>query len=807
MKNLLRLLLLLSLVTPCVTQAQFVPNDEVELLRDEPLLFNTSVYRQGRKGERFRVAAYRADSRKIFLFATDAKGKTFALNVPDAAVGPVAKDVGMLNEHAFAALRAGRLDEAQKLLLQIAMLDRERSVCAEIATHLGRVSAAMQGYQLGMKQQAQTQVEVQRRLKNAAVVDQPNSLFPNDNSNQVRAEQMRKDAEQLAENAKAAIESKQEQVASELKLLGELAVKRETAGAYGEALDISEMVTAFASQQFKSARRLDSFGSSGHSGLQEKAAKAQKHLEDARRNMSAKKLNAALQSAGAGLAAEPGSYSLRRLQGELSQRLEVSGKSYATAVAHQQLKHYDEALKAMEQARGECMDHEASENLAITLKKTIAEKEERTAKAKTAEAAGSFAAALEIYDTYAMDSDTKRIIPQYAKQREAEGDFLLAYNLYEKAGLAAEMQRVQKMKEEQLAEYGKARILLIDGKFTDALTIFRRYKDGAAEKNALRQQGGYYESKGKFDEAIEVYRLAHLAEEVARVREFVSTRDSLIADGKRQEQAANYDKAIESFQKANATDEVQRVASTVAKECEQKKDYESAANYFEVAGLFNEAGRIRKTYDLSNVASLRILSGEEIFKRCVPACVTIVSASDEGVGLGSGFFIAKGGYILTNNHVIEGATRVRIITSVKNVLDAEVIRTMHVPDLALLKVKADSNPALRLGDSDKVGAGAYAATIGSPKGNLLKFTHGDISGTEIYRKNNCFQISVLINHGNSGGPLLDQMGQVIGITTFGEGTAAVLNNGKSIGTDIQGINYAIKINEAKKFLKDNIPGF
>ena len=571
-KELLRLLLLFSTIVPCVTRAQFVPNDEVELIRDEPLIFNTSVYRQGRKGERFRVAAYRADSRKIFLFATDAKGKTFALNVPDAAVGPVAKDVGMLNEQAFAALRAGRLDETQKLMLQVAMLDRERGVCAEIATHIGRISVAMQGYQLGLKQQEQVRVEVQRRLKNAAAADRPNPLFPNSNTNQVRAEQMRKEAEQMAENAKAAIESKQGQVSSELKLLSELAVKRETAGAYGEALDISEMATAFASQQFQSAGMHDSFERSGHSGLQAKVAEALKHLEDARRNMSAKKLNAALQSAGAGLAAEPGSYNLRRLQGELSQRLEVSGKAYATAVAHQQLKHYDEALKAMELARGECTDHEASENLAITLKKTIAEKEERTAKAKTAEAAGSFAAALEIYDTYAMDSDTKRIIPQYAKQREAEGDFLLAYNLYEKAGLASEMQRVQKMKEEQLAEYTKARILLIEGKFTDALTIFRRYKDGAAEKDALRQQGGYYESKGKFDEAIEVYRLAQLAAEVARVREFVGTRDSLIADGKRQEQAANYDKAIESFQKANATNDVQRVASTVAKECERKKD-------------------------------------------------------------------------------------------------------------------------------------------------------------------------------------------------------------------------------------------
>ncbi len=86
-----------------------MPNDEVELLRDEPLLFNTSVYRQGKKGERFRVAAYRADLHKVFILATDAKGKSFALSVPDAAVAPVGKDVGMLNEQAFAALRTGKL--------------------------------------------------------------------------------------------------------------------------------------------------------------------------------------------------------------------------------------------------------------------------------------------------------------------------------------------------------------------------------------------------------------------------------------------------------------------------------------------------------------------------------------------------------------------------------------------------------------------------------------------------------------------------------------------------------------------------
>ena len=63
---------------------------------------------------------------------------------------------------------------------------------------------------------------------------------------------------------------------------------------------------------------------------------------------------------------------------------------------------------------------------------------------------------------------------------------------------------------------------------------------------------------------------------------------------------------------------------------------------------------------------------------------------------------------------------------------------------------------------------------------------------------------MLINHGNSGGPLLDEMGHVIGITTFGEGTITVLRNGEGVGSDIQGINFAVKINEAKKLLEKEI---
>ncbi len=282
-----------------------------------------------------------------------------------------------------------------------------------------------------------------------------------------------------------------------------------------------------------------------------------------------------------------------------------------------------------------------------------------------------------------------------------------------------------------------------------------------------------------------------------------------MTEGHQQEEAANYDNALDLFQKANVREDIQRVASLVAKQWEDKKDYESAVSYYEIAGLYREAGRIRTTHDLSKTASRRKLSDQEIFKQCSPACVTILSGGKSGVGLGSGFFLAKGGYILTNKHVIEGATVFGVLTAANEALEAKLVQSSDVPDLALLKVELKDHPVIKLGDSDKVESGAHAAAIGSPQGQALSITAGSISNADrTFRDNKCFQISVLINHGNSGGPLLDEMGQVIGINTFGLGSAGLSSrSGKGIGTDIQGINYAIKINEAKKLLKDNIPGF
>ena len=789
-----------------LAKAQFAKDDEVELVRDEPLLFNGTVYRQGRKGEVFPVAAYRADAHKVFLMGKDSAGKPFALSVPDSALALVRKDVTLLADQAFALLRTARLEEAQRGLLQVAALDPSQRVCAEVALHAGMLAAAIQTYEKTIKQQQDQRPELERRIRNAAVADRPNPLSPGDNSNQLRAEEMRRSVRAIEQEMAEAVAGSRERIATELNLLDEIAQKQVAAGAFSTALSLHQMLLTVAARKLGQREFSPGLGGSDRQELQTRVAHAQARLAEARRAVDGKRLNAARLSLLEGLKDEPGSASLRQLLTAVERRLDECGKAYAVAATRQTLKQYEKALESVEKLREDCSDHEPSEALAASLKRIIAEKAERLAKARTSEAAGDFAPALEAYDTYALEEDARRILPLYGKQAESAGNFLLAYEQYFRAGLSAEVQRIQRMKDEQIVQYDTARIFLADGKFADALAIYRRYKDTAQERDALRRQGALCESQEKFDDALEIYRQAQLAEEVTRVKSFLAERAGLLADAAHQEQAANQDRALELFQKANAKSDVQRVAGKMAKESEAKKDYESAIAYFEIAGLYDEAGRIRRSYDLSKTASLRKLSDPEIFKRCGPGCVTIVSANGDGVGLGSGFFVGKGGYILTNNHVIDGASRIKVVTSTQKVLDAELVAVSRVPDLALLKADIKDNPVLKLGDPTKVETGAHVAAIGSPKGLPQSFTAGSISNTERdYDGNACFQISVLINHGNSGGPLLDEMGQVIGLNTFGEGTATVLRSGQGIGSDIQGINYAIKISEARKLLQ-KVPG-
>ena len=141
------------------------------------------------------------------------------------------------------------------------------------------------------------------------------------------------------------------------------------------------------------------------------------------------------------------------------------------------------------------------------------------------------------------------------------------------------------------------------------------------------------------------------------------------------------------------------------------------------------------------------------------------------VSLGSGFIISADGYILTNNHVVDGADQVSVRLSDRRELDAKVVGADAQYDIALLKVEASGLPTVALGDSNELKPGQWVVAIGSPFGFDHSVTAGIVSavsrsfGGRDQQYVPFIQTDVAINRGNSGGPLFNLDGQVVGINS------------------------------------------
>jgi len=170
-------------------------------------------------------------------------------------------------------------------------------------------------------------------------------------------------------------------------------------------------------------------------------------------------------------------------------------------------------------------------------------------------------------------------------------------------------------------------------------------------------------------------------------------------------------------------------------------------------------------------------------------------------GIGSGFIISKDGYILTNEHVIDGAEKITVtIQGQPKPLPAQVVGKDYSLDLAVLKVNAgQSLPTLTLGNSDSMRVGDWVVAIGNPYGLDHTVTVGVISakgrpvsvGNRQYK--NLLQTDASINPGNSGGPLLNMAGQVIGINT-------------AVAEQAQGIGFAIPTSTVQQVLSQLMKG-
>ena len=143
-------------------------------------------------------------------------------------------------------------------------------------------------------------------------------------------------------------------------------------------------------------------------------------------------------------------------------------------------------------------------------------------------------------------------------------------------------------------------------------------------------------------------------------------------------------------------------------------------------------------------------------------------------GLGSGVIISPDGYIVTNNHVVDGAVDVNVTMSDRRILSAKVVGTDPLTDLAVIKVNASNLPSVPWGDSTKLHPGQTVLAFGNPFGFRFTVTRGIVSAlnrpnpsaTDRRKPGEFIQTDAAINPGNSGGPLVDAHGEVVGINTF-----------------------------------------
>ena len=204
------------------------------------------------------------------------------------------------------------------------------------------------------------------------------------------------------------------------------------------------------------------------------------------------------------------------------------------------------------------------------------------------------------------------------------------------------------------------------------------------------------------------------------------------------------------------------------------------------------------------------LTPAQVYAKNVGSVVAVSCDTDLTVGgqsvrstvTGSGFILTEDGYVVTNYHVVEQASTITVTTQTEDEYTAKLVGHDSTADMALLKIEAQELPAVTLGSSSQLIIGDMVVAIGNPLGTLSATqTVGYISG--INREvntdrnvTNMLQTDAAINSGNSGGPLFNMRGEVVGIIT------AKYSGSSASGASIEGIGFAIPIDDLKRGLED-----
>ena len=198
------------------------------------------------------------------------------------------------------------------------------------------------------------------------------------------------------------------------------------------------------------------------------------------------------------------------------------------------------------------------------------------------------------------------------------------------------------------------------------------------------------------------------------------------------------------------------------------------------------------------------LSLQDIYSSVIDSVVSISSMTSSGTASGTGIIMSSDGYIITNHHVISGALVISVLTNDNREYEAALVGSDEMSDLAVLKIDAKNLQAAEFGDSSRLRVGDSVVAIGDPLGVQLRgtMTNGIISAinrdlTVGDRTMTLIQTNAALNNGNSGGPLINCYGQVVGVN------AVKLSSYYSQAT-VEGLGFAIPISTAKPILDELI---
>ncbi|MBP3634788.1 MAG: trypsin-like peptidase domain-containing protein [Oscillospiraceae bacterium] len=205
------------------------------------------------------------------------------------------------------------------------------------------------------------------------------------------------------------------------------------------------------------------------------------------------------------------------------------------------------------------------------------------------------------------------------------------------------------------------------------------------------------------------------------------------------------------------------------------------------------------------VEDAQALSLQQIYEKVSPSVASISCINAGGSGTGTGIVMSKDGYVITNYHVIDNAQQIYVLLGEHDRYEAELVGGDETTDLAVLKIEAQGLTPAQFGDSDVLRVGDAVVAIGDPLGTQLRGTMTDGIVSAINRDLNMsgrqmtlIQTNAALNSGNSGGPLINCYGQVIGINTM------KMSGDHFSNATVEGLGFAIPITQAKPILDELI---